>query len=150
MGIGDSIMLGAIDELQSKFPNGYFDAAVSRTAYVANGIIRDLSYSGLLGDPVVINLGANGDCDNATKDLIMSNLGNRKVFWLNVTNDYSVGVNANLNSYASRFNNLYVIDWNSISSGHPEYFIAEDGLYEEEETVKLDVLADREIWWFRK
>ena len=125
VGIGDSIMLGAIDELQSKFPNGYFDAAVSRTAYVANGIIRDLSYSGLLGDPVVINLGANGDCDNATKDLIMSNLGNRKVFWLNVTNDYSVGVNANLNSYASRFNNLYVIDWNSISSGHPEYFVAD-------------------------
>lgn len=140
VGIGDSIMLGAIDELQSKFPNGYFDAAVSRTAYVANGIIRDLSYSGLLGDPVVINLGANGDCDNATKDLIMSNLGNRKVFWLNVTNDYSVGVNANLNSYASRFNNLYVIDWNSISSGHPEYFIA-DGIHLTYEGKKAYVKA---------
>lgn len=140
VGIGDSIMLGAIDELQSKFPNGYFDAAVSRTAYVANGIIRDLSYSGLLGDPVVINLGANGDCDNATKDLIMSNLGNRKVFWLNVTNDYSVGVNANLNSYASRFNNLYVIDWNSISSGHSEYFIA-DGIHLTYEGKKAYVKA---------
>ena len=140
VGIGDSIMLGAIDELQSKFPNGYFDAAVSRTAYVANGIIRDLSYSGLLGDPIVINLGANGDCDNATKDLIMSNLGNRKVFWLNVTNDYSVGVNANLNSYASRFNNLYVIDWNSISSGHPEYFIA-DGIHLTYEGKKAYVKA---------
>ena len=140
VGIGDSIMLGAIDELQSKFPNGYFDAAVSRTAYVANGIIRDLSYSGLLGDPVVINLGANGDCNNATKDLIMSNLGNRKVFWLNVTNDYSVGVNANLNSYASRFNNLYVIDWNSISSGHPEYFIA-DGIHLTYEGKKAYVKA---------
>ena len=140
VGIGDSIMLGAIDELQSKFPNGYFDAAVSRTAYVANGIIRDLSYSGLLGDHVVINLGANGDCDNATKDLIMSNLGNRKVFWLNVTNDYSVGVNANLNSYASRFNNLYVIDWNSISSGHPEYFIA-DGIHLTYEGKKAYVKA---------
>lgn len=140
VGIGDSIMLGAIDELQSKFPNGYFDAAVSRTAYVANGIIRDLSYSGLLGDPVVINLGANGDCDNATKDLIMSNLGNRKVFWLNVTNDYSVGVNANLNNYASRFNNLYVIDWNSISSGHPEYFIA-DGIHLTYEGKKAYVKA---------
>ena len=58
----------------------------------------------------------------------MNSIGNKKVFWLNVTNDYDVGVNDNLNRYASKYDNLYVIDWKSISSGHPEYFIA-DGIH---------------------
>lgn len=128
VGIGDSVMLGAIDELQNKFPNGYFDAAVSRTAYVANGIVQNLSYAGLLGEPIVINLGANGDCDDYTKDLIMKSIGNRKVFWLNVTNDNDVGVNDDLVRYASKYKNLYVIDWNSISKGHYDYFVA-DGIH---------------------
>ena len=128
VGIGDSVMLGAIDELQKKFPNGYFDAAVSRTAYVANDIVQNLSYAGLLGEPIVINLGANGDCDDYTKDLIMKSIGNRKVFWLNVTNDNDVRVNDDLVRYASKYKNLYVIDWNSISKGHYDYFIA-DGIH---------------------
>lgn len=123
--IGDSVMLGAIPELQKRFPNGYFDAAVSRTAYKANGIMNNLSYKGLLGEPIIFNLGTNGDCDDQTKELIMQTVGNRKLFWVNVTNNNEVGVNEKLNYYASKYNNLYIIDWNSVASNHPEYFIAD-------------------------
>ena len=38
VGIGDSVMLGAVENLYKQFPNGYFDAAISRTAYVVNDI----------------------------------------------------------------------------------------------------------------
>lgn len=128
-GIGDSVMLGAVDNLYEMFPNGYFDAAISRTAWVANGILENMATNNLLGDIVVVNLGANGDCTTSCKKEIMSTIGeNRKVFWLNVTNDQDVDVNADLYYFSSMYDNLYIIDWNGISYGHPEYFIA-DGIH---------------------
>lgn len=128
IGIGDSVMLGAVDNLQRQFPNGYFDAATSRTAWVANGILSDLKKRELLGDIIVINLGANGDCPEKCKENIMTTIGERKVFWLNVTNDNKVGVNKRLEALASKYSNLNIIDWNSISKGHREYFIS-DGIH---------------------
>ena len=42
VGIGDSVMLGAVPDLYSTFKNGYFDAKVSRTAWVVNDILLSL------------------------------------------------------------------------------------------------------------
>ena len=128
VGIGDSVMLGAVSSLYEMFPNGYFDAKISRTAWVASGIIKDLSKRGILGNPVIINLGANGDCPDSCKREIMSLIGNREVFWLNVTNDKDVNVNAKLNAFAKNYSNLHIIDWASVTKGHPEYFVA-DGIH---------------------
>ncbi len=128
IGIGDSVMLGAVPELQTMFPNGFFDAAVSRTAYKVSGIIRNLSNRGMFGEPILINLGTNGDCDEQTREGIMQLIGNKKIFWVNVTNDNEVGVNGVLNRYASTYSNFHVIDWNSVAKNHPEYFIA-DGIH---------------------
>jgi len=125
-GVGDSVMLGAVDALYESFPNSYIDAQISRTAWVVNDILLNLKYSNMLGNVVVLNLGANGDCSEACKNEIMNTVSGSKVFWLNTTND--IYFNNNLNSYASKYSNLYVIDWYSISRGHPEYFIA-DGIH---------------------
>ena len=124
-GIGDSVMLGAINNLYEKFPNGYFDAATSRTAWVANGIINDLKRKNILGNVVLFNLGANGDAPEHMKIEIMENIKNTKVFWVNVTNDKDVHVNDKLNKLKEKYNNLYIIDWNNISKEHPEYFISD-------------------------
>lgn len=128
VGIGDSVMLGAVPDLYLKFKNGYFDAKISRTAWVVNGIIKELDAKGILGNPVVLNLGANGDCTIDCKKTIMQSLGDREVFWLNVTNDSDVHVNNGLNTLASSYKNLHIIDWNSISKGHYDYFVA-DGIH---------------------
>ena len=127
-GIGDSVMLGAVDKLYQTFPNGYFDASVSRTAWVVNDIVSSLKYQGILGDIVVFNLGANGDCSEECKLEIINNCEGRTIFWLNVTNDYEVGFNSTINAFAAKHDNVHVIDWNSISKGHYEYFIA-DGIH---------------------
>lgn len=126
VGIGDSVMLGAVDALYEQFPNSYIDAQISRTAWVANGILQNLKNRNMLGNIVVLNLGANGDCDEYCKTEIMNTCEGRKVFWVNTTN-YTY-VNNALNSFASKYNNLYVIDWYSISKEHYEYFIA-DGIH---------------------
>jgi len=123
VGVGDSVMLGAIDNLYAKFPNGYFDAKVSRTAWVANGILKQLKENGMLGDNIVMNLGANGDCPSWCKLEIMNTIGDRKVFWLNTNNDDAI--NKTLSNFAKNHDNLYVVDWKSISNNHPEYFVAD-------------------------
>lgn len=124
VGVGDSVMLGAVPRLYNTFPNGYFDAKVSRTDYEANGILVNMANNGLLSDTVVIHLGTNGQCGNRCRDVIMNTLGNRKVFWVTVTNDYDVHVNAGLKEYA-RNHNSYIIDWEEAGKGHPEYFAAD-------------------------
>ena len=124
--VGDSVLLGASDTLYQDFPNCYIDAAISRTAYVINPIFVDLDSRGILGDPIVINCGANGDCPESYKDEIMATLADRQVFWLTSTNNTSA--NETLIEYAEGYENLHVIDWATISSGHDEYFVA-DGIH---------------------
>ena len=126
VGVGDSVMLGAISNLQSQFPNGYFDAKVSRTAWKVAPILKDLTEKNKLGNPIVLNLGANGDCSKSCKAEIMQIADKRQVFWLNTTNNETA--NNNLYNISKEYSNLHLIDWSSISSGHSEYFYA-DGIH---------------------
>ena len=125
VGVGDSVMLGAVPRLYKTFNNGYFDAKVSRTDYEATAILRDLANRGMLSDTVVIHLGTNGTCGNKCRDQMMEVLGNRKVFWLTVSNDYDVHVNARLKEYVNNHPNSYIVDWEAAGVGHPEYFAAD-------------------------
>lgn len=128
IGIGDSVMLGATPELYKKFPKGYFDAKVSRTAWILNGILKDLKNRNMFSNPIILNLGANGDCSEECKKQIMETCQDREVFWVNVTNDIDVNVNSKLEGFSKKYSNLHIVDWNSISKGHPEYFI-HDGIH---------------------
>lgn len=128
VGVGDSVMLGALNSLYNMFPNGYFDAKVSGTDYEANRILQGLSYSGMLGDPIIINLGTNGQCGEACRLTILNTCGDRQIFWVNVTNDRDVHVNYDLASFAERNANVHLIDWNTASSGHYDWFVA-DGIH---------------------
>lgn len=128
VGVGDSVMLGALSSLYNTFPNGYFDAKVSRTDYEANRILSDLDRNGMLGDPIIINLGTNGQCGESCRLSILNTCGNRQIFWVNVTNDRDVHVNADLASFAERNNNVHLVDWYSASLGHYDWFVA-DGIH---------------------
>lgn len=124
--IGDSVMLGAESDLKSKFKNAYVDAAVSRTAWVLGSAVDEAKSKGKLGEIVVINLGANGDCSLSCKKEVLNKLKNKKVFWINTTNyDY---VNERLISLEKEYNNLWIIDWKKISKSHSEYFVS-DGIH---------------------
>ena len=128
IGIGDSVMLGALPSLYEEFPNGYFDAKVSRTDYEANRILQDIKNQGFLGNPIVMSLGTNGQCGARCQDDILSTIGERELFWINVVNDASVHVNAGLNRLATNYSNVHIVDWANASNGHSEYFVA-DGIH---------------------
>lgn len=126
VGIGDSVLLGAVNNLYNRFPNGYFDGKVSRTAWYVNDILLDLKNKNTLGSPVVFNLGTNGDCSLKCKEEILRTCEDRDIFWINTVN--LPDVNVRLNNLASSHSNLHIIDWYSISRGHSEYF-AYDGIH---------------------
>lgn len=128
VGIGDSVMLGAINNLYDTFSKGYFDAKISRTAWVVNDIVKDLKNRHLLGDIIILNLGANGDCPDTCKTQMLNTIGDREIFWLNVTNDNEVHFNDKLTKLAQKYPNIHIVDWVSASRNHPEYFVA-DGLH---------------------
>ena len=125
VGIGDSVMLGALQDLYIEFPNGYFDAKTSRTAWVVKNILLDLKSKNILGDPIVLNLGANGDCPDDVKQTFLNMLKDKKVFWVNIANNQNKYVNNKLLELKNEYENLYIIDWNTISKEHPEYFLAD-------------------------
>ena len=130
VGIGDSVMLGAVNNLYKIFPNGYFDAKVSRRASVVNDMLLELIGKKALGEVIVINLGANGDCSEKCKDEIMTTIGpDREVFWLTVTNDAKVHFNDKIKKFAEKYDNLHILDWEDISSGHEEEYFYGDGIH---------------------
>lgn len=126
VGIGDSVLLGAVNNLYNRFPNGYFDGKVSRTAWGINDILLTLKNNNVLGNPIIFNLGTNGDCSLECKEEILRTCEDRDIFWINTVN--LTDVNVRLNNLASSHSNLHIIDWYSISRGHNEYFTY-DGIH---------------------
>lgn len=126
VGIGDSVLLGAVPNLYSTFPNGYFDGKVSRTAWDVNDILIELKNNDMLGNPIIFNLGTNGDCSYQCKVNILNTCGDRDIFWINTVN--YTDVNERLVNLSKEYSNLHIIDWYSISKGHSEYF-AYDGIH---------------------
>ena len=123
VGIGDSIMELAINDLIKEFPNGYFDAKTNRRPSQVNDLLIELKNKGILGDVVLFNVGTNGEFYPRYTDQIMETLENRKVFWVNATNADYDDFNDRLNTLAAKYSNITIIDWVSVANEHPEYLI---------------------------
>lgn len=123
--MGDSVMENNAKLLYQKFPNMYIDAQYLRVATYATGALKKLKDQDKLGDPIILEFGANGDCTEEEKIEIMELCQGRQVFWLTVPNDRIVKVNANLYKLAEKYDNLHIIDWYTITRPHPEYFLSD-------------------------
>ena len=124
--VGDSVMLGAMNNITKMFPNSYFDAKESRALVTGISILTNLKNANKLGEVVVLHLGTNGDCANSCKENIMNILSDKIVFWLNTTNNEKV--NTSLNELASKYDNLHIINWHDLSAGHEDWFYY-DGIH---------------------
>ena len=129
LGIGDSVMLGAKQELRAR---GFriVDAVVSRQFYRAPALVRYWRRQGKLPTDVVIHLGNNGtvnltDCYHAVRAA-----GRRNVFLVNlkVPRSWRAEDNHRLHRCAKHFSNAYLIDWYRHSHDHPGWF-ASDGYH---------------------
>ena len=130
--IGDSVMLSAVPALRAAFPNGYFDAAVSRSHYPLLSILQERSYAGTLGDPVVIAIGTNNPVPVEAAHQAVELCGERQVFWITTTNNWQFDNHDMIWSLADDYDNVTIIDWETASADHPEYF-GQDGIHMSDE-----------------
>lgn len=122
---GDSVMLDAATDLKEVYPQVVVDGDVGRQLYASEPYIEELKKQNLLKDTVLIGLGTNGAFTEAQFDTIMSALGDRKVYWVNVrvpTKRWQNDVNAMLADMAKKYDNLTLIDWYDYSNGHSDWF----------------------------
>jgi hypothetical protein len=124
---GDSVMLGARDQLLQQFAGQQVtvDAVEDRSLL---GAIQMLRAAGpALGDVVVLDLGYNDSSDPGVfrgriDDAMAALAGVKHVIWLN-QHDWEpdrAGMNAELTAATSRYPNLDVLDWNAEVAAHPE------------------------------
>lgn len=131
--IGDSVMIGGVEELQQEIPNlALVDAQGSRQAPAAISILRQWREKGKLGDMVVVHIGNNGVLTDEQFDEMMGVLADvRAVLIVNTTvpDGYQwVPNNAVLADGVGRYpEKAVLVDWHAESTGHPEYFW--DGLH---------------------
>lgn len=117
--VGDSVMLAAAPQLQSRFPGIAIDAAVSRQMRQAPEIVRALADSGQLRDVMVVGLGTNGSIDPATLLELRSIIGPDR--WLVLVSaqaprGWIAEVNVHLGQFADDYREVVVADWRAAIS----------------------------------
>ena len=123
VGVGDSIMLSAKDELNTY--EIHVHAKVGRQFSEGVAVVQRLKTDGILAKRLIVHLGTNGPIDPADCDTIVSIAGPLRGVFL-VTNkvprDWQDSNNDLLNACAAAYDNVWVIRWYSYSTGHPHWF----------------------------
>lgn len=123
--VGDSVALGAQEQFQRVFPNGWIDAAVGRQLGAGLDVYNGCVAAGHGGDVVVFALGNNGVArEDQVRALIDACGPDARVFLVTTRVPLPLqDVNNQLFwDVAATYDNVEVIDWFSESAGHDEYF----------------------------
>ena len=128
VGIGDSVLLGCIDELYKTFPNGYFDGKISRSIIGSKDLLISLKNKGKLGDTLILGLATNGDYSDRVNKGLMEILGEREIYWINAVGADDPRFNDRFKEFAKNYPNIHIVDWEKAAKNHPEYFYA-DGIH---------------------
>ena len=127
---GDSVILGIRHEIELRNPITLINARVGRQAQELLEVMQN-DASEVNGSPVVFNLGNN---NALTREQVVAIFEAVKAAPLRIVVNTAVprpwkeSNNDLINEVAKSYPNSYVIRWDQISLGHPEYF-APDGIH---------------------
>ncbi len=127
---GDSVILGIKSVLAEKYTVGLVNARVGRQApELLDEILGDISNAPT--GPVVLNMGNNNVLQEAQVVNILEALKDQaRVVVVNtaVPRPWRDSNNQLISEVSARYSNVRVVDWATLSEGHPEYF-APDGVH---------------------
>jgi hypothetical protein len=129
--VGDSIMVDAMPNLRSVFPNMAIDAVAGRQVATGLSVMQTLANLGRLEANIVVELGTNGTFTPAQLDRILSLAGGRHVVLLTNHCGYCMWVPPNNDLMATRCTAARactVADWEALADLHPEWF-GRDGVH---------------------
>ena len=128
VGVGDSVLLGVTDELQERFPNGYFDSKISRTIVGGKEVLQKLKNQGKLSDTLILVLANNGDYSDKKNRDLMDLVEDREIYWVNAVGADDPKFNERFKEFASNYPNIHIVEWDEAAKNHPEYLYA-DGVH---------------------
>ena len=127
---GDSVILGIRAKLAETHPLALVNARIGRQApELIDVATRDVK--SVPGSVVVLDLGNNGLLTTDQVHQILEIVKNQpEIVLVNtaVPRPWRDSNNALIAAGAAQYSNIHIVDWNSISEGHPEYF-APDGVH---------------------
>jgi peptidoglycan/LPS O-acetylase OafA/YrhL len=127
---GDSVILGIRSKLGQTHPISIMNARIGRQApELLEVMLQDQKQASNV--PVIFNLGNNNALSREQTVAIFEAVKNQpRIIVVNtaVPRPWREGNNSLIAEVASQYSNVIVVDWNSISEGHPEYF-APDGVH---------------------
>lgn len=138
VGIGDSVMISARNELLRQMPSLMFDARVGRQMIDAITLLNT-DYKSQLGDVILIHLGNNGPFNADQIEKVMHTIANTgKVIFVNLKlpRNYEQANNQLLTNLANTYSNVKIIDWRS-SSLNDNLNFAKDGIHLTEKGANL-------------
>nr|WP_274387402.1 acyltransferase family protein [Salsipaludibacter albus] len=128
---GDSVMAGAVPEIEDAIDGAVVDADVGRTSDQLVDLVAARADAGDLAPTVVIHSGSNGPLPKGFVDRVMDVTGpDRRVLFVNVRVPlrWQDQVNRALASGVANHDNATLVDWYGTSSGHAEWFTP-DGVH---------------------
>ncbi|MDO4797420.1 MAG: acyltransferase family protein [Coriobacteriales bacterium] len=129
--VGDSVSLGANENLNQKFPHGLMDTKGERQSGEALATLKAYVDEGVVGDDVVWSIGTNGVLDTTTMNDLVSTVGPDRQLWLvnlRTPNAKDVDNNALIAKTVEANQNVHLVDWLGASQGHDNWF-EDDGIH---------------------
>ncbi len=127
---GDSVILGIRSVLEENQPISLVNARIGRQApELLEVLIQDQPQA--LDSPIIFNLGNNNALSREQVEQIFEVVkAQPQIIVVNtaVPRPWRDGNNQIISEVAAKYPQAYVVDWNAISEGHPEYF-APDGVH---------------------
>jgi peptidoglycan/LPS O-acetylase OafA/YrhL len=129
--VGDSVMVGASDDLARNLPNLDLDAQVGLQVPQAIKILQERRDAQQLNQVVVLDIGNNGWLTSDQFDQVMQVLkGVRRVYFVNLREprDWEGPNNQVLADGVQRYANATLIDWHAATEGRSDLFW-DDGIH---------------------
>ena len=129
--VGDSVMLGAANQLAAAVGGIDVDAMVSRSMDAAIGVLESRYETGTLANVVLLHIGNNGPIRDEQMDRIASLVGSdRRVLFLSlrVPRGWETGNNDVIARGVERHANFRLLDWRALSEDRPDV-IWKDGIH---------------------
>lgn len=127
--VGDSVTAAFAYEyygdFAGMFPNAILDSVKNRTITQGVEVMQSYIDSGWNGPVVIFELGTNVRTTKSQLEEMIDTVPKGKmIFVVNIRAnvDHMDSTNAMLNEIASEHDNIAIIDWHSLSTGHSEYF----------------------------
>jgi peptidoglycan/LPS O-acetylase OafA/YrhL len=130
--VGDSVLVAGAEKLEETIgDNIAISATVGRQAVQVPAILKERREAGALGSIVLIDIGSNSYVSADDFDAIMAETrGVWAVLFINVRvpREWEKANNTVLARGVARYPNAVLIDWYTVSGGHPEY-LKDDGVH---------------------